>query len=466
MSTDAMIVGPRLGEPSGELLTGPPEQRNIEDPTKPITAAQLAELLSGGPTASGKSVTPSSAMQLVAVLACVQVIGDAIASMPLVTYERLERGKRRAPEHQAYGLLHTRPSEELSAFGLRFAIVANALLGGNGYAEIVRTRSGRPAELVPVEWERVRPFRAEGQLRYEVWTDGGNKVFLRRDILHVPGLSFNGIVGMSVIQKARQSLGAAMAADEFAGAFWRNSARPSGVFRHPGKLSEPAYLRLRESIDNIYTGSLNAGRPFLLEEGMEWSSLSMPLGDAQFLETRQWDVEQIARLFKVPPHKIGHLLRSTNNNIEQQGLDFLQDCLLPWVVRIEHEFNHKLFLPEEREHFFCEHLVTAILRADMKARAEFYWKMRMMGAMSPDDIRELENMNPIGDDRGTVYVMPSNMMPLPTPEQADSLLESFAKRGLQAGQAGGQAEAGDAGGDESKSKEEETETVAGDGSES
>lgn len=444
-TSHSAIFGPGLDEPRGDPLnaTLPAESRNIEDPTKPITASMLAELLSGGPTASGKPVTPKNAMSLVAVLACVQVISNSIASMPLITYERLDRGKRRAPEHPLYGVLHTRPNADSSSFAARGAMMANVLLGGNGYLEIVRRRDGRPASLLPIEWERVRPFRVAGELRYEVWADGGNVVLLPRDVVHVPGLSFNGTVGLSVIGQARQNLGAAMAADEFAGAFWKNSARPSGVFEHPAKLSDQAFLRLRESIDKLYTGSLNAGRPFILEEGMKWAQLAVPSRDAQFLETRQFDVEQIARLFNVPPPKIGHLLQTAKANIEHLALDFLTDCLLPWIVRVEQEFNWKLFLPEERERFFCEHLVTAILRADMRSRAEFYWKLRMMGAVSPDDIRELENMNPIPDGRGATYVMPANMMPLPTPEQSDRILEAWIAKGT--GPAGGGADGGDGG---------------------
>lgn len=435
-SSASIISGPGLeadGEPfvAVERARGAHEARNIEDPTKPITAAQMADLLSGGPAGSGKTVTPRTSLKLAAVWACVRVIANAIARMPLVTYERTDRGRERAKGHPLYRLLKVRPNPDMSAFTFRNTLIANTLLWGNGYAEIVRHGDGTPQALIPVESERVTPFREQGELRYRVDNRDGRPVtLLRRDILHVPGMSFDGIVGLSVIAHAKQTIGAGLAADEFAGTLLRNGLRPSGVLQHPGKLGSAALGNLRESFTATYVSPTNAGKPLILEEGMTWHSAGMPLEDAQFIESSYFRTEDIARWFGVPPHKIGHLLRATNNNIEHQGLDFLGDTLAPWVECLQQELNWKLFEPDEQDRFYAEHLAQAIVLLDTDARIKLYKGLRDTTAISPDEIRERENLNNLPEGRGTVYVMDSSKMPAPTPEQADRLLEAWIKKGV------------------------------------
>ena len=435
----SIIAGPGLDTDAEPFMVTPErargfhEARNLEDPTKPITAAQMADLLSGGPTGSGKTVTPRTAMRLGAVWACVRVIANAIARMPLITYERTDAGRARATEHPLYRLLKVRPNPDMSSFTLRNTLIVNTLLWGNGYAEIVRRGDGTPQALIPIESERVTPFRAGGELRYRVVTDGTPATLLPRDILHVPGISFDGVVGLSVVAHARQTIGAGLAADEFSGTLLRNGLRPSGVLQHPGKLGGQALTNLRESFQAVYGGSANSGKPLILEEGMAWHSSAMPLEDAQFVESSYFRVEDIARWFGVPPHKIQHLLRATNNNIEQQSLDFLGDTLAPWVACLEQELNWKLFSPDEQDRFYAEHLTQVIVQLDTEAWVKRIKAMRETGAISGDEIRAMENMNNLPDGRGKVYWMPGNMIQAVTPDQGDRLVEAWIKKGSGAG---------------------------------
>jgi len=431
----SLITGPGLDTDAEPYMVNPErsrgfqESRNIEDPTKPITAAQLADLLSGGATGSGKAVTPRSSMKVAAVWACVRVIANAIARMPLVTYERTSAGRERATGHPLYRLLKVRPNADMSSFTFRSTLVANTLLWGNGYAEIVRRGDGRPQAIIPIESERVTPIREKGEVRYRVTTDGAPVTLLRRDVLHIPGLSYDGMCGLSVIAHARQTIGAALAADEFAGTLLKNGLRPSGVLQHPGKLGDQAVKNLRESFAAVYGGTANTGKPLILEEGMTWSASGMPLEDAQWVECSYFRIEDICRWFGVQPHKVQHLLRATNNNIESQSLDFLGDTLAPWVESVEQEFNWKLFGEDEQDRFYAEHLTQAIVQMDANARGQLYERLFRVGAISPDEIRERENLNDLPEGRGRTYWTQSSNMPLPTEAQRDELIQSWIKKG-------------------------------------
>lgn len=442
MTTDSMIVGPGLDMPAPSPRGT--SVRSLEDATKPITPAQLADLLSGGFKAAGKPVTPRTSLRVSTVMACVRIIAFSIARMPLITYERTAGGRVRAENHPLYRLLKNRPHPYTSSFSFRSALMTNTLLWGNGYAEIIRRGDGRPEALGIIEPERVTPFLDRGQLKYRVFMPSGEPVILLpRDILHVPGLSFDGVCGLSVIAHARMTIGAALAADEFSANFLGKGLRPSGVLQHPKVLTDPAYKNLRESFEAIYGGAENAGKPMILEEGMVWQQASMPLNDAQFVENAGFRVEEICRWYGVPPHKVQHLARSTNNNIEQQGLDFLGDTLGPWLENLEEEINYKLFGLEDQDRYYAEHLTQKIVQLDTAARVALYKGLRDTGAINPDEIRERENMNNLPDERGTVHLVPSNMMPAPTPEQADQLVEAWIKKGLGAkpsatGEAGGE----------------------------
>lgn len=428
-----------VGLDQATVIPPAPEKRgSIEDPNVPITYAQLSEIISGGPTESGEYIGPRTSLKIIAVLACVQVISRAIARMPLITYERTAGGRQRATGHPNYELLKMRPNPDMSSFTFRQTLIANTLLWGNGYAEIVRRRDGSRQALIPIESERVSPFRENGELMYRVLPASGSRgqspvTLLKRDMLHVVGLTLDGVVGMSVIEHARTTLGASRSRDKFSASFYQNGTKPSGVLKHPQKLSTQAYKNLRESFTEKYTGAANAYKPIILEEGMEFSPTSMPLDDAQFIETHYASIEDVARLFGVPPHKIGHLLRATNNNIEQQSLDFLGDTLAPWIECAEQELNWKMFDEGERERYYAEHLTQVLVQMDAKTRGEWYERMHRIGAMSDDEIRERENLNNLPDGRGKQYYVPSNLMPAPTPEQADKLMEGWITKGKPAG---------------------------------
>jgi HK97 family phage portal protein len=423
------ITGPGLDQESVRAIDAAPEARSIEDPNKPISLAELANLLSGG-TVAGVSVTPNSAMKLAAVWACVRVISESIARMPFIVYERTPMGRERAKAHPLYWRLKMRPSDDTSSFAFRQALVAQMLLWGNGYAEIVRRGDGRPESLQLVESHRVTPTYAGNRLRYQVAMPAGPSVtLLPRDMIHVPGLSLDGVCGLSVIHHARLTIGAGLSSDKFQSTFLANGMRPSGVLEHPARLGKAATDNLRGSFEAVYGGPNNAGKPMILEEGMKWVSAAMPLVDAQYIETAYLRIEDICRWFGVQPHKIHHLLRATNNNIEHQGLDFLGDALGPKLEGIEQEFNYKLFDEDERDRYYVEHLTQAIIQLDSQARGQWYERMFRVGAISPDEIRERENLNYLPDGRGRTHWTQSSNMPLPTEEQADQLLDSWIKKG-------------------------------------
>ena len=424
---------------SNHIITGPgidqadvdqagAQGRSIEDPNKPITASMLAEILSGG-SSGGQNVTAQGSMKVAAVWACVWTISAAIARMPLITYQRTPNGRERATKHPHYRMLRMRPNTDMSAYSFYRAIMTNVLLWGNGYAEIVRDRRGEIAELIPIEASRVRPFRAEsGELMYSVATSGQPVTLLKRDMLHVPGLSYDGVVGMSVISHARATIAASLSADSFTSNLMQRGLRPSGVLQHPGKLGPEGVRNLRESMTVVYGGSENAGKPMILEEGMTWATSAMPLDDAQFVESAYLRIEDICRWFNVPPHKIQHLLRATNNNIEQQSLDWLGDTVAPWSEAIQQEANWKLFNEDEQDEFYAEFLTQVLVQMDANTRGTFYGKLFQVGAVSPDEIRDRENMNHLPDGRGEVYYIPSNMMPAPTPEEATKLLAGYVSK--------------------------------------
>lgn len=419
-------------------ITGPgfDEQRSIEDPTKPINISELARLTDGDyPTANLPAVSPGTAMRISAVRACVWCIASAIARMPLITYRRAESGSReRAKDHANYRLFRLRPNPDMSATSFLRAVMTNALLWGNGYAEIVRDSRQRITGYVPVESWRVTPKRINGELCYRVQTDGEQVTLLKRDMIHIPGLSYNGIVGLSVIAHARMTLAAAISASSYEATLLANGLRPSGVLQHPGRLGKDGQNNLRESFTHTYAGSANAGKFMILEEGMEWKPNAMPLADAQFIEGNYFRIEEICRWFNVPPHKIQHLLRSTNNNIEQQSLDFLGDTISPWTESIQQEINYKAFDELEQDELYVEFLTQVLVQMDATTRGGLYSKLFGIAAISSDEVRERENLNHLPDNRGDVYYVPSNMMPAPTPEEATKLLSSWTAKAPGAGQ--------------------------------
>ena len=373
----------------------------------------LVDFFRGVETGSGVEVTEATSLQVATVFACIRVLSEDVAKLPLILYQRLDRGKRRMDAHPIYRLLHDAPNPEMTPFTFKSTIIASKLRTGNGYAEIQRNAAEVPAALWPLDSSRVRPMREEGTraLVYEVRDENGvNRTLQQRDVFHLPGLGGDGICGWSVVRMARETIGSAIARERFSGKFFANNAQGGGFLEHPGALTDKAYDRLQESIKERWQGTENAFKPKILEEGMKWHDSTLPAEDAQFLEMSQFTVEEICRWFRVPPHKAQHLLRATFNNIEHLSLEYVTDSLMSHLVGLEQECNRKLISLERSRELFAEHLLNALLRGDMAGRATFYGALFNIGALAPNDILELENMNPVED--GDTHYRPLNMIPL------------------------------------------------------
>lgn len=335
-------------------------------------------------------------------------------------FGRSTAGKR-VPGHPLFTILHDAPNPEMTSFVFRETLMVHLLLWGNAYAQILRDRAGRVAGLYPLLPNRMSVNRDEaGRLyyTYQRVTDenpnfkrGGEVTLSSADVLHIPGLGFDGLIGYSPIAMARNAVGMTLACEEYGASFFANGARPGGVLQHPGVLKDPA--KLRESWQAVYGGSANTGKVAVLEEGMTYQQIGIPPEEAQFLETRKFQVNEIARLYRIPPHMVGDLDKSSFSNIEQQSLEFVKYTLNPWVVRWEQALQKSLLLPEERKRYFIRFNVDGLLRGDYQSRMQGYAVGRQNGWLSANDIREMEDMNPISaEEGGDTYLINGNMTKL------------------------------------------------------
>ena len=390
------------------------------DAPKDSTAGSSYRFFFGG-TTSGKAVTERSAMQMTAVYSCVRILAEAIAGLPLHLYRYGEDGsKEKALDHPLYALLHDEPNPEMTSFVFRETLMTHLLLWGNAYAQIIRNGKGEVVALYPLMPNRMTVDRDEqGQLYYEYRTTQddahtmkGSVVRLSpRDVLHVPGLGFDGLVGYSPIAMAKNAIGLAIATEEYGSKFFANGATPGGILEHPGVVKDPE--RVRESWNSAFGGSANANKVAVLEEGMKYTPISISPEQAQFLETRKFQIDEIARIFRVPPHMIGDLEKSSFSNIEQQSLEFVKYTLDPWVIRWEQAIMRALFSQEEKLTLFVKFNVEGLLRGDYASRMNGYATARQNGWMSANDIRELENLDRIpSDEGGDLYLINGNMLPL------------------------------------------------------
>ena len=370
-----------------------------------------------GGTSSGKAVNETTAMQTTAVYACVRILAEAIAGLPLHLYEYKDGGKERVSDHPLYFLLHDAPNAEMTSFVFRETLMSHLLLWGNAYAQIVRDGRGRVLSLYPLLPNRVTVDRdANGQIFYSYKADygdirGGDVVLRRDEVLHIPGLGFDGLVGYSPIAMAKNAVGMAIATEEYGASFFANGANPGGVLEHPGTIKDIG--RVKESWNAAYQGSGNAHRVAVLEEGMKFQQIGIPPEQAQFLQTRKFQINEIARIFRVPPHMVGDLEKSSFSNIEQQSLEFVKYTLDPWVIRWEQAINQALLLPSERGRLFAKFNVDGLLRGDYASRMTGYATARQNGWLSANDIRELEDMNRIPAELGgDEYLVNGNMIPM------------------------------------------------------
>ena len=377
---------------------------------KKETRSQLTDIswwktvFSGASTYSGETVTQDTALRQPAVFACVRVISEDVASLPIKIYSRVS-DKVREPidSHPVAKLLHSRPNSEMTPFTFKETMTAHVLLYGNAYAEIERDNSGTPIGLWILLPENMAVEITDGK----VWYVYNGSVRIPSDnILHIKGLGHDGILGYSPIGYARETIGMSQAMEKSGGTFFANSSRPSGVLSHPAKLSEDAAKRLRQGWDGMYSGSGNLGKTAILEEGMKWASLSIPHSDAQWLEARQYALQDICRIYRMPPHMIQDLSRATYSNIESQQIQYMQGTLMPWLRRWEEEISRKLLGVDDKS-IYAEFLAEEALRGNTIDRFAAYRTARESGWLSINEIRKRENLNSIGE-AGDQYIQPLN----------------------------------------------------------
>lgn len=378
-------------------------------------ALWLIDAFGGTKATSGISVSADSSMRCAAVYACVRVLAESVAQLPLILYRRLPNGgKERATDHPLYTLLHDAPNSWQTSLEFRELQMYNLLLRGNGYSFINRIR-GVVRELLPLHPDRMTVAQRENfDLTYALSKSGGETQPLAAgDVFHLRGLSANGYTGITPIAMAREAIGLALATEQHGARLFANGAKMGGILKHPGKLKDAEMAkRIRESFDTAFSGD-NAHRTALLEENMSWEKVTMTAEDSQFIETRKYQRSEIASIFRVPPHKIGDLERATFSNIEHQSLEFLTDSLLPWLRRWEQAITRDLLTPRERPEFFAEFLVDGLLRGDVKTRMDSYAVAIQNGIMSPNEARTRENLNPRAG--GDEYLRPANMVPASDP---------------------------------------------------
>lgn len=362
-----------------------------------------------GPTSSGKVVNEKSAMQTTAVYACVRILSETIASLPLHTYQKTDKGKEKAVDHPLYHLLHDEPNPEMTSFVFRETLMGHLLLWGNAYAQVIRDGRGKVMTLYPLMPDKMTVHRSEGGELYYSYSKEGKEHILRSfEVLHIPGLGFDGLLGHSPIAMAKNAIGMAIATEEYGANFFNNGANPGGVLEHPGILKDPE--RVRKSWNSVYAGSGNAHKVAVLEEGMSFKPIGIPPDQAQFLQTRKFQLNEIARIFRVPPHMIGDLEKSSFSNIEQQSLEFVKYTLTPWLSRWEMAMKKSLLSPSEKKDYFIKHNVEGLLRGDYKTRMEGYSIGIQNGFLSPNDVRALEDLNTI--EHGDIYVANGNLLKL------------------------------------------------------
>jgi len=362
---------------------------------------------------AGVTVNEDTAFSCSAYWCCVRVISETIAQMPWRVHQRTPTGQKLADQHPADRLLNRAPNSEQDAAVWRELMLRWCLCWGNAYCEIVRDPSFRPVALYPIDPWRVTPMRTADGLVYEVHQDSGDKILLSpNDVLHFRGLG-DDLQGWSVIQYAARALGLAISQEDSMASQMGNGARLSGLLTPAagGKLTPEKAKQVSEQWNAQNAGSRNHGKVYLMSEGLEYKSLSMPNTDAQLLESRQLSVVDICRFMRVPPHLAYDLSRATFSNITHQSLEFRIHTLGPWMVKFEQQVNRKLISQNNWNAYFSKINAEATLRMDPETRGNWYKTLRELGAISPNEIRELEDMDTLGPD-GDVYLVPVNMQTL------------------------------------------------------
>jgi HK97 family phage portal protein len=367
-----------------------------------------ASFFVGGPSSAGTHVSETTAMQTAAVYACVRVISETIASLPLHVYRHETSGAVPAPEHRLYRLLHYAPSPEMTSFTFRETLMSHILLYGNAYAHVLRDGGGRVIRLYPLLPYKMDVARGDdGEVYYTYWRDrdearpgqkDGGVALTRDDVLHIPGLSNDGMVGLSPIAMARNAVGLALATEQYGAKFFANSANPGGILETAHAMNKLAPEEIRRAWEALYRGNNN--RVAILTEGMTFKQVSVPPNDAQFLETRKFQLNEIARIFRVPPHMIGDLEKSSYSNIEQQSLEFVKYTISPWIVRLEQAMFLSLLSEKEQEKYYIKFNLDGLLRGEYESRMRGYQIGINAGFMSPNDARRFEDWPLIPAEKG------------------------------------------------------------------
>lgn len=395
-----------------------------------IAVGDLSVLGPGGSaTASGVFVGEESSLRLTPVLAAIRILSNSVAMLPLPVYRRIRGGKVREYSHPLYRILQEQANPEMTAFELRRWLMQGAVGWGNGYAWLEWGADGELQGMWPMRPDRTTPVRRDGLLVYRYTLESGLTTELPAyQVLHVRGMTLDGLEGISPIrQLMREAIGLGLAAQEFGARFYSNGARPGGVLEHPGQLTDKSRKNLKESWAGSHQGVANAHRMRILEEGMKYHEIGIPPDEAQFIETRKFQVTEIARAFGVPPHLLGDLDRATFSNIEHQAIEFAQYSLQPWMTQIEQAVNAKCLVGPEEKYLFVEHVTEALVKTDIKTRYEAHQIAILTGFETPNEARAAENRNPLTG--GDVLLQPLNMAPLGTkPQQVDTETKSVNAR--------------------------------------
>ena len=356
---------------------------------------------------SGVRVSEKSSIGLTAVWASVRLLSETIASLPINVYKMDKDGSKYIDSPNPLNkLISISPSPNYTRYNFIETMMSHLLLWGNAYAGIKRNGGARPVELQILNPENVEPFQSDedGLVYYKVKDLG---ILSDREMLHIVGFRYDGIMGKSPIQSCQEALGIASASQRFGANFFGRGANLSGILEHPSRLSDDAANRLRESWNQRFSGIQNSHQTAILEEGVKFKPIGMPLADAQFIETRRFSVEEVARIFRVPNHLINDLTKATYSNIEQQSLEFTKYSLTPYLVNWEQELNRKLLADREQVTHFFKFQTKELIRGDADSRADYYRRLFELGALSPNEIRQMEGLNKI--DKGDEYFVPLNL---------------------------------------------------------
>lgn len=368
--------------------------------------------LRGAQSLSGETVNEYTALTYSAVWCAVSLISGTVSSLPLHLLRKDDEKTVTAREKPLFDVLHGVFNPYMTAQVGREVMMAHLLTWGNAYFEKVTDRLGQIRELWPIAPNRVQIKLESKELVYEIDVDGGKIALTRSKILHIPGLGYDGFVGYSPIAMARKSLGLGMAMETFGALYFGNGTHPGVVVTHPQQLSATAHENLKKTLTEAHSGLGQAHRLMLLEDGMKMEKIGIPPEDSQFIESREFQIPEVARWFNLPPHKLKDLSKANYNNIEAEQINFVTDSILPWLIRLEQNYDLQLLTQNERrkELLYTRHNVDGLLRGSAKDRAEYYRTMFGIGAMSINDVRDKENWDPI--DGGDERFVPLNMIPL------------------------------------------------------